>query len=102
MGIEEAAELEIFVDPDEFGATAVISGGVGSVDGIFDDDYFAQSVDAELDIAAAQPAFSASTVLLSGTTVGATATINGTAYTVREIHPDGQPVGMTLLVLHDP
>lgn len=97
MGIESAADHAIFDDPDEFGATATIGGS--PVNGQFDKEYYADDVGG-VSVTSSQPMFEAPTVDVSSVSEGDTITLAGVGYTVREIHPDGQTVGRTVLILH--
>ena len=96
MAVETAEDRAVFVNPAEFGVTATY--GASSINGIFDSDYFAASVGAQVDIEGARLRFLCRTAdLPSGGTHGDTIVIGAVTYKVREVHPDG--TGMTELVI---
>lgn len=73
-------------------ATATI--GAASVDGVFDNDYLDP-----LGMEASAPSFVAESADLTGVVHGTTITIAGTAYTARNLRPDG--TGLTRVVLEE-
>jgi|SRR5687767_1537395 len=96
MAVETAADRAIYVNPAEFGVTATY--GSTSLNGIFDSDYFAASVGAQVDIVGARLRFLCRTAdIPGGAGHGDSILIASEPYVVREIHHDG--TGMTELVI---
>lgn len=96
MAVETASDRAVFVNPAEFGVTATY--GAASINGIFDSDYFAASVGAQVDIVGARLRFLCRTADLPGSAAnGDSIVIAAVTYKVREIHHDG--TGMTELVI---
>lgn len=85
-----AADLAVFMNPDEFGSTALV-GGVG-VRGLFDRKYTET-----LETAGYAPVFTCAAADVSDIAQGDPLTIDGTAYTVVSVEPDG--TGLVRLVL---
>lgn len=83
-----------FFDTDDFAETVTISGGIGSVNVIFTDEY-AEQFETEGDL----PMAVARTTDVAAVTHGMTVTRGATTFTVREIQPDG--TGVTVLVLEE-
>jgi uncharacterized membrane protein len=88
VAVESAADRALFVDADEFGIAATI--GVTTVNGIFDREYIEA-----LGYSSVKPIFLC--LATETTTVGSTITIDGDAYTIQNVEPDG--TGFKLLIL---
>src|SRR5882724_3538034 len=105
MPIESASDRAVFVNPDEFGATAVYTpaGGVASppIAGQFDDPSRMASLDNAVVSVDARPSFYCAAEDLPGTAVGDAgdrlAIDGGATFEVTSIEPDGR--GMALLTL---
>ena len=75
-----------------------ITAALNTVNGIFDNEYFEVDPLSGVGVVSAQPRFVCTTAdLPSGATSGDAITIDGTAYTVRVIQPEG--TGVTTVVL---
>ena len=94
MTVESAADRAAMLDTDEFGATATI--GAETFPCIQDKEYLET-----LEISSVHPVAlcDESVAMAAGAAVGATVTIDGTAYKIRDLQPDG--TGMTLLILEE-
>ena len=101
MAIEGATEPAVFFDTDDFAAASnytPLGGSASTVNGIFDNEYFEVDPLSGVGVVSAQPRFVCTTAdLPSGAASGDAITIDGTAYTVRVIQPEG--TGVTSLVL---
>ena len=100
MAIEGATERAVFFDTDDFATASSYtpSGGLAStVNGIFDNEFFEIDPLSGVGVVSAQPRLVCTTAdLPSGAASGDAITIDGTAYTVRVIQPEG--TGVTTLV----
>lgn len=94
MAVESDVDRLAFLDADEFGVAATV--GAATLYGIFDDEYIET-----LDATGTVPVFicRSSDVTANNIIRATSITINSTAYTVRNIKPDG--TGMSVLVLSD-
>lgn len=81
------SDLGAFFDPDVFGVEAVFAGLAAPVTVIFD----RPSAEA-LEVSGYAPEIWAKSSDVSAVAVGAAVTVNGTAYTVATIEPDGTGV----------
>lgn len=101
MAVESASDRAYMLNISDFGTTAtytLVAGGVSSIVGIFDNEFFEADPQANVTYASAQPRFLVQTAdLPSGADYGDSITINSVNYKVRIIQPDG--TGMTTLVL---
>jgi len=95
MAVESAADRAIFFEVDDF-ATAATFGG-GTVNGIFDNEFVEVDAGGGVGFALVQPRFQCRTQDVSSASEGDAITIDGTAYTIRVVQPDG--TGITTLVL---
>ena len=100
MGIEDAAERALFMDPDEFGSViSYTKPGAPAVpiNVIFDAESEAISL-GDLDVSSFAPRILVSVAdLPAGAGDGDTAVVDGVSYSVREVQPDG--TGMAVLKL---
>ncbi len=101
MAIEGATERAVFFDIDDFATASSYTptgGSASTLDGIFDSKFFEVDPISGVGVVSAQPRFICTTAdLPSGAAAGDAITVDGTAYTVRVIQPDG--TGITTLVL---
>lgn len=102
MAIESAADRAMFLDADEFGVTATYRKYGTATDipitGIFDAEHSVGAIGGDIEIASVSPQFLArSADLPSGAADRDSVTVDGTAYKVRFVEPDG--TGMTVLKL---
>jgi len=101
MAIEGATERAVFFDTDDFATASSYTPSGGStrtVNGIFDNEFFEVDPLSGVGVVSAQPRFICTTAdLPSSAAAGDAITIDGTAYTVRVIQPEG--TGVTTLVL---
>jgi len=101
MAIEGATERAVFFDTDDFATASsyTLSGGSAStVNGISDNEYFEVDPLSGVGVVSAQPRFVCTTAdFPSGAAAGDAITVDGTAYAVRVIQPEG--TGVTTLAL---
>ena len=101
MATEGATDRTVFFDTDDFATASSYTpsgGSASTVNGIFGNDFFEVDPLLDVGVVSAQPRFICTTVDLPGGAVAGDAiTIEGTAYTVRVIQPEG--TGFTALVL---
>ena len=101
MAIEGATERAVFFDTDDFATASSYTpsgGSASTVNGIFDNEFFEVDPLSGVGVVSAQPRFICTTAdLPSGAAAGDAITVDGTAYTVRVIQPEG--TGVTTLVL---
>jgi len=74
-------------------------GDAVSLQGIFTADYYAALEGGELQVASTKPAVSLPVADVPNAAQGDGVTVQGTAYTVAEVQPDG--MGMVALILHE-
>lgn len=99
MAVETAADLAVFFNTDEWAVSATYEGDTVSV--IFDAAHIQAVTGAEVPVSTVQPvALIRDSELPNDADQGDGVTINGTAYEVADIQPDG--TGLTLLVLQKP
>lgn len=97
MAVETADELAVFFSIDDFGVAASYNGG--TVNGIFDNEFFEADAGGMVAVAIQQPRFLCRTSDVSGAAEGDAITINSIGYTIRVVQPDG--TGLTTLVLEE-
>ncbi|MFP6704707.1 MAG: hypothetical protein VCE75_01385 [Alphaproteobacteria bacterium] len=101
MAIEGATERAVFFDTDDFATASSYTpsgGSASTVNGIFDNENFEVDPLSGVGVVSAQARFACTMAdLPSGAVSGDAFTIDGTAYTVRVIQPEG--TGITTLVL---
>lgn len=101
MAVESAADRAVFVNPNDFGVTGTYTPQVGSafsLNGIFDEAYFAVDIGAGVPVEGARPRFLCRTAdLPSPPKHGDALTVPAGSYLVREIHDDA--TGMTELTI---
>lgn len=109
MAVESAADLAVFVNPDDFGMTARIVPQIGfpvDINGIFDASY--QMIEmGQAGVASVAPVFICRSADLAALPMlkafagdmndGDTLQVSGQDYLVTDIQPDG--TGMTVLIL---
>ena len=99
--VKADAEQAVFFYTDDFATTASYTpsgGSASTVNGIFDNEFFEVDPLSGVGVVSAQPRLFCTTAdLPSGAASGDAITIDGTAYTVRVIQPEG--TGVTTLVL---
>ena len=102
MAVETAADRAIFVSADDFGVAASYTpagGSASTVNGIFDNEYFATDAGGEVAFALQQPMFHCRTADVPSAAEGDAIRVSGVDYTVRNVRPDG--TGMTMLMLEE-
>lgn len=97
MAVETADERAIFFSVDDFGVAATYAGG--TVNGIFDNEFFEADAGGMVAVAIQQPRFLCRTADVSAAAEGDAIVINSVDYTIRVVQPDG--TGMTTLVLEE-
>ena len=100
MAVESATARAVFFDPDDFGtaSTYTPSGGSPStVNGIFDNEYYAADAGGTVEFAITQPRFVCRTADVSAAAEGDAITIDSVNYLVKVVENDG--TGVTTLVL---
>ena len=97
MAVETADERAIFFNVDDFGVAATYAGG--TVNGIFDNEYFEADAGGMVAVAIQQPRFLCRAADVSSAAEGDAIVINSVDYTIRIVQPDG--TGMTTLVLEE-
>lgn len=101
MAVESAADRAIFLDADEFGIEAeweIPGEWPSTVKGIFDNDYLAVDLEANVAVASRDPRLLCATAdLPEGHGAGDTVTIDEVVYKARNFEPDG--TGMTVVQL---
>lgn len=95
MALENTSDYNAFFDITAHGVSATI--GAGTVNGVFNNEFFNIPVDVGVD--GSNPMFTCKTSDLTGVSRGDTVTINSILYTIRGIHNDG--TGITTLVFED-
>ena len=97
MAVETADERAIFFNVDDFGVAATYNGG--TVNGIFDNEFFEADAGGMVAVAIQQPRFLCRTSDVSAAAEGDGIVINSVSYVIRVVQPDG--TGMTTLVLEE-
>jgi len=101
MGVETEADRLFMINTTDFGTTAtytLVAGGVSSVVGIFDNEYFEADANTNVGFVSTQPRFVCTSASLPSTAgFNDTALINAITYKVRVVQSDG--TGMTTLIL---
>ena len=91
-------DLSQFVDPAAFGRAATWNST--TVNGIFDNGFLPVDAGGEIRFETLTPQFICRTADVAGATHGQSVTIDGVAYLITGIHPDG--TGFTTLMLRKP
>ena len=101
MGVETEADRLFMINTTDFGTTATYTldaGGVSSVVGIFDNEYFESDANTNVGFVSTQPRFVCTSASLPSTAgYNDTVAVNSATYKVRVIQADG--TGMTTLIL---
>jgi len=91
-----------FFDTDDFAVAATITigeGSPGTVNGIFDDEYFDEVGVGSLGVEGSKPAFHCAAADVPSIAHGDSVVISGTTYHVVNVRPDG--TGLVTLLLED-
>ena len=100
MGVETAAELAGMFDPAEFGTTATLWPGESrqrDVAVIYDAPWFGAGTEAEVDVSTAQPSILGPEADFAGLAHDDPVRVNGTAWRVYDLKPDGTGVMRVIL-----
>lgn len=97
MAVETADDRAIFFSVDDFGVAATYGGG--TVNGIFDNEFFEADAGGSVMVAMQQPRFMCRTADIPTAAEGDAIVINAVDYTIRVVQPDG--TGITTLVLEE-
>jgi len=101
MGVETEADRLFMINTTDIGTTAtytLVAGGVSSVVGIFDNEYFESDANTNVGFVSTQPRFVCTSASLPSTAgYNDTVAVNSATYKVRVIQSDG--TGMTTLIL---
>ena len=101
MGVETEDDRLFMINTTDFGTTAtytLVAGGVSSVVGIFDNEYFESDANTNVGFVSTQPRFVCTSASLPSTAgYNDTVAVNSATYKVRVIQSDG--TGMTTLIL---
>ena len=96
MAAESSTDRATFFDVDDFGVAALWN-GIKTVNGIFENEFFAALIDSEVPIESAQLSFTTRTADVPGIVHDDTLLIDSVIYAVKGVQPDG--TGIIVLVL---